>query len=220
MIVTIDGPAGSGKSTVAQRLARRLGFAYLDTGAMYRAIALKALEQGLDLRDADALATLAQDTDIRFEPGDAGQRVIVDGVDVSAAIRTMQVNEATPYVAKVPQVRQALVLKQKQLGEQLGSLVAEGRDQGSVVFPQADVKFVLDGAGRPAGGAALHRTEGNRSGCPYEHVLANLRSATEATRSTGWACWPRARRSMSTPPAWRLTRWSSIYTRRLWQDRG
>jgi CMP/dCMP kinase len=174
MIVTIDGPAGSGKSTVAQRLAGRLGFAYLDTGAMYRATALKALERQSDLRDAEALANLARAIDIRFEPGTVGQRVIAGGVDVTAAIRTMQVNEATPHVAKVPRVREALVLKQKQLGEQLGSLVAEGRDQGSVVFPAADVKFVLDG--RVDKRAERRYTELKAAGqdVSYEHVLTNL----------------------------------------------
>lgn len=174
MIVTIDGPAGSGKSTVAQRLARRLGLAYLDTGAMYRAIAWKAMQQGVDLQDAEALAALAERTEIRFEPGESGQRVIVDGVDVSAAIRTMQVNEATPFVAKVPQVRQVLVCKQKQLGERLGSLVAEGRDQGSVVFPQADVKFVLDGQVARRAERRFVELKASGQDVSYEDVLANL----------------------------------------------
>jgi len=174
MIVTIDGPAGSGKSTVAQRLARRLGFAYLDTGAMYRAIAFKALERPIDLHNAEALAALARETDIRFEPGSAGQCVIAGGVDVTAAIRTMQVNEATPYVAKVPRVREALVLKQKRLGEQLGSLVAEGRDQGSVVFPQADVKFVLDGQVDKRAERRYTELKAAGQDVSYEHVLTNL----------------------------------------------
>jgi cytidylate kinase len=174
MIVTIDGPAGSGKSTVAQRLARRLGIAYLDTGAMYRAIALKALRQQVDLNDSEALAALARETQIRFEPASGGQRVIVDGVNVSDSIRTMDVNAATPYVAKVPQVRQALVLKQQHLGEKLGSLVAEGRDQGSVVFPQADVKFVLDGqVGKRAQRRYLELKEAGQD-VRYEDVLSNL----------------------------------------------
>lgn len=174
MIVTIDGPAGSGKSTVAQRLARRLGIAYLDTGAMYRAVALKALRNGVNLEDAPALAALARQMDIRFVPGDSGQRVIVDGVDVSEDIRTMQVNESTPSVAKVLQVREALVDKQRRLGEELGSLVAEGRDQGSVVFPNAHVKFVLDG--QVAQRAQRRYSEMRSAGqdVSYEHVLTNL----------------------------------------------
>jgi cytidylate kinase len=174
MIVTIDGPAGSGKSTVAQRLAGRLGIAYLDTGAMYRAIALKALRQNVGLADSEALTALARGTQIRFEPAERGQRVLLDGADVSDAIRTMQVNEATPYVARVPKVREALVLQQRQLGEHLGSLVAEGRDQGSVVFPEANVKFVLDGQ---VGKRAQRRYAELRSAgqqITYDHVLSNL----------------------------------------------
>jgi len=175
MIVTIDGPAGSGKSTVAQRLARRLGIAYLDTGAMYRAIALKALRQQVPLHDAAALAALARNTHFHFElADDGGHQVIVDGVNVSDSIRTMEVNVATPYVAGVPQVREVLVQVQRQLGRQLGSLVAEGRDQGSVVFPQADVKFVLDGqvAKRAERRYAELKTAGQD--VRYEDVLANL----------------------------------------------
>ncbi len=174
MIVTIDGPAGSGKSTVAQRLARRLGVAYLDTGAMYRAIALAALRQRIDLTDVEQLAALARNTQIRFEPGPAGQRVLVDGLDVSEAIRTMQVNETTPFVAKVPQVREALVLKQKQMGQHLGSLVAEGRDQGSVVFPQADVKFVLDGNVDKRAGRRYTELRAAGQDVSYDTVLSNL----------------------------------------------
>ena len=174
MIVTIDGPAGSGKSTVAQRLARRLGIAYLDTGAMYRAIALKALDGQIILDDVAALAALARDTQIGFQPGDTTQRVIVDGTDVTEAIRTMRVNETTPFVAKVPQVREALVLKQKRMGEQLGSLVAEGRDQGSVVFPQADVKFVLDGEVGKRAQRRYAELKGAGQDVSYEHVLNNL----------------------------------------------
>ncbi len=174
MIVTIDGPAGSGKSTVAQRLASRLGIAYLDTGAMYRAIALKAMDRQIALDDAAALAALARDTQVSFQPGDSGQRVIVDGTDVSQAIRTMRVNETTPFVAQVPQVREALVLKQKRMGEQLGSLVAEGRDQGSAVFPQADVKFVLDGEVGKRAQRRYAELKGAGQDVSYEHVLNNL----------------------------------------------
>lgn len=174
MIVTIDGPAGSGKSTVAQRLARRLGIAYLDTGAMYRAVALKALRNRVSLDDASGLAVLAQGMDMRFVPGQPSQRVIVDGLDVTDDIRTMQVNEATPSVAKVPQVRQALVDKQRRLGEHLGALVAEGRDQGSVVFPAADVKFVLDGQVERRAQRRYSEMRSAGQEVSYEHVLANL----------------------------------------------
>lgn len=180
MIVTIDGPAGSGKSTVAQRLARQLGIAYLDTGAMYRAVALKALRNNVDTKDEAELALLARQMDLRFEPGPSGQRVIVDGLDVTDDIRTMQVNEATAAVAKVPQVREALVAKQRRLGEQLGSLVAEGRDQGSVVFPNADVKFVLDGDVARRAERRYSEMRGAGQDVSYEHVLANLTQRDQA----------------------------------------
>jgi len=174
MIVTIDGPAGSGKSTAARRLAERLGVAYLDTGAMYRAVALKALREGVSLRDRQALARLARACDIRFQQGPEGQRVLLDGADVTEAIRSMEVNEATPSVAAVPQVREALVDKQRRLAELLGSLIAEGRDQGSVVFPHADVKFVLeaDVAARARRRHAEMVSAGHK--VSYEQVLANV----------------------------------------------
>ncbi len=180
MIVTIDGPAGSGKSTVAQRLARRLGVAYLDTGAMYRAIAWKALQRQVNLDSPDELAALAERTTIRFEPAGCGQRAFADDEDVSESIRTMRVNEATPYVAKVPQVRQALVRKQRQLGGQLGSLVAEGRDQGSVVFPQAQVKFVLDGQVGRRAERRYGELKAAGADVTYEDVLLNLRQRDQA----------------------------------------
>lgn len=174
MIVTIDGPAGSGKSTVAQRLAERLGVAYLDTGAMYRAVALKALRNQIDLGDVDALAELARTTQIHFVPDAKAQRVLVDGLDVTDDIRTMQVNEATPSVAKVGQVRKTLVDMQRRLGEQLGSLVAEGRDQGSVVFPGANVKFVLDGQVAKRAQRRYSEMAVAHQAVSYQEVLANL----------------------------------------------
>jgi len=146
MIITIDGPAGSGKSTVAKALARRLGFAYLDTGAMYRAVALQALQQGIDIDDAEAAASLAAGCDVclRFD-GDQ-MTVRLAGRDVTAEIRDPQVTAAASRLAGIPQVRQALVQKQRRLARQMGDLVSEGRDQGSVVFPHAEVKFFLDAA--------------------------------------------------------------------------
>ncbi len=180
MIVTIDGPAGSGKSTVAQRLARRLGIAYLDTGAMYRSVALLALRRGLDMNDSPQLASLARDIEIRFEPTGSGQRVIVDEQDVTDDIRTMTVNEATGRVARIPQVREALVAMQRRLGEQLGSLVAEGRDQGSVVFPNAEIKFVLDGDVARRAHRRYAEMQAAGQEVTFDQVLANLTRRDEA----------------------------------------
>jgi len=144
MIITIDGPAGSGKSTAARRLARALGVAFLDTGATYRAATLKAMREGVNLEDERALADAARRADIQLIQQADGTQVLLDGADVSAEIRTEDVSRQSFYAARSAVVREVLVTLQRRIGESLGSFVAEGRDQGSVVFPQADVKFYLD----------------------------------------------------------------------------
>jgi len=143
MIITIDGPAGSGKSTAARGLARALGIAYLDTGATYRAVTLKALRDGVDLEDEVALVALARRIDLKLIPGPEGPVVLLDGEDVSGEIRSEEVSNSSHHVAGSPAVRAVLVDLQRRIGRQLGDFVAEGRDQGSVVFPEADVKFFL-----------------------------------------------------------------------------
>jgi CMP/dCMP kinase len=139
VVVAIDGPAGAGKSTIARRLAERLGFTYIDTGAMYRAVALWALRQGVDSSDMHRLEQLALAAQIRLSPG----RIELNGEDVTEAIRTPQVASAASKVAAVPGVRRAMVAKQRDIGEE-ASVVMEGRDIGTVVFPQAQVKIFLD----------------------------------------------------------------------------
>jgi cytidylate kinase len=145
LIVAIDGPAGSGKSTVAKAVAMRLGLQYLDTGAMYRTIALLALEEGLDLEDDAVLGQLARSTEISFDHED-GQplptRVVADGRDVTAAIRTPEVDASVSAAARAPSVREAMVAAQRVIGHR-GNLVAEGRDIGTVVFPDAELKIYL-----------------------------------------------------------------------------
>lgn len=138
MIVTLDGPAGAGKSSAARALASRLGWCHLDTGAMYRAVALVAVERGMPLDDAERLATLAESLAIEFQ----GERVLVDGRDVSGEIRTERVTQATRPVADSPPVREAMKRIQRRLAAGL-DLVTEGRDQGSVVFPLAELKVYL-----------------------------------------------------------------------------
>lgn len=138
MIVTLDGPAGAGKSSAARALAHRLGWCYLDTGAMYRAVTLVALEQSIPLEDGRQLASLVERLVIRFDDG----RVLVDGRDVSAEIRTERITRATRSVADAPAVREAMKRVQRRMAEGL-DLVTEGRDQGSEVFPQAEVKVFL-----------------------------------------------------------------------------
>jgi len=144
MVITIDGPAGSGKSTAARKLAARLEIAYLDTGAMYRAIAYLALQQGVDFREHDALLRVAESIELDLDCGPTHTRVKVNGHDVSEAIRSLRVSEVTPFVARHADIRRLLVDRQRSLGKRLGSFVSEGRDQGGVVFPGADAKFVLD----------------------------------------------------------------------------
>lgn len=143
MIVAIDGPAGSGKSTIAGLVADKFGMAKLDTGAMYRAVALAALERGVALDDADALTDLAHRSQITFAPDAAGAlRIHLDGRDVSREIRTPRVDAAVSPVAAVPGVRAGLVVQQRRFAEN-HDVVAEGRDIGTVVFPQAQVKVFL-----------------------------------------------------------------------------
>jgi cytidylate kinase len=137
--VAIDGPAGAGKSTIAQRLADRLGFTYIDTGAMYRAVALWALRQNVDSGDMHRLEQLALASEIELLPA----RIRLNGEDVTEAIRAPEVTNAASKVAIIPGVRRAMVAKQHAIGER-ASIVMEGRDIGTVVFPNADVKVFLD----------------------------------------------------------------------------
>jgi cytidylate kinase len=139
VVVAIDGPAGAGKSTIARRLAARLGFTYIDTGAMYRAAALWALRQKVDPGDMHRVEQLAIAAEIELSPG----RIRLNGEDVTEAIRTPEVAEAASRIAAVPGVRRAMVEKQRAIGER-ASVVMEGRDIGTVVFPAADVKIYLD----------------------------------------------------------------------------
>ncbi|QDU03084.1 Cytidylate kinase [Gimesia chilikensis] len=138
MIVTIDGPAGSGKSTAARGLSQRLGFEFLDTGAMYRCVALAVLNQGIDPADSQSVGKVSQRIRISFSDA----HVILNGVDVTQAIRTAEVSEAASMVAQYPAVREALVDLQRQAAEGV-NIVSEGRDQGTVVFPDALCKFFL-----------------------------------------------------------------------------
>jgi len=144
MIIAIDGPAGAGKSTIAQNLAHRLKIQYLDTGAMYRALTLKALKAAVPLDDPSRLVELARATQIRLEGIPPSPTVVLlDGRDVSQEIRTPEVTNHTFYIAREPLVREIMVEWQRQIGRQ-SDLVVEGRDIGTVVFPQATYKFYLD----------------------------------------------------------------------------
>ncbi len=143
MIIAIDGPAGVGKSTVAKMLAARLGYLYLDTGALYRAVALKVLHSGIEPTDQEQIVKMLPTTSIRMQFQNSAMQVSVDGVDVTGQLRTPEVTRAASVVSTIPAVREWLLPVQQQIG-QGGSVVAEGRDIGTRVFPRAPYKFFLD----------------------------------------------------------------------------
>lgn len=140
MIIAIDGPAGSGKSTIAKLVAKRLNYRYIDTGAMYRAVAWTAQKKGLSLTDETAMAELARSLKIEFVPGADGQSVLVDGKNATTHLKNETVGKGAATVAAQKSVREVLVARQRQIGE-TGNVVMDGRDIGTVVFPQANKKF-------------------------------------------------------------------------------
>ena len=171
MIVAIDGPAGSGKSTVALALAQRLGFFYLDTGAMYRALTWLATRNGADLDDGRALAALAQEHPVSFDPSG---RVEIAGKDVSTAIRQADIDRAVPTVARHPEVREVMRERQRALGA-TGDAVIEGRDIGTVVAPQAEVKVFLVAEH----GERARRRGADRPGIAADTLAEDLRHRDE-----------------------------------------
>jgi cytidylate kinase len=171
MIVAIDGPAGAGKSTVARRLAERLGFRYLDTGAMYRALTWLALERGVDLDDAAALSALAREHPVSFADE---ERVVIAGADVSDAIREPRIDRVVSSIARHPDVRVVMRSRQRELGD-LGDVVIEGRDIGTVVAPAAEVKVYLVADERER----ARRRVAERPGLAADALATDLRSRDE-----------------------------------------
>ncbi|HZS48121.1 MAG TPA: (d)CMP kinase [Blastocatellia bacterium] len=143
LIIAIDGPAGAGKSTISKRLAEQLGYLFIDTGAMYRAVAWKALHNGFALSDHSSITALAECSQVELKGPPGAQRVFIDDREVTTEIRTPQVSQAASIVSAISGVRRALVAQQQRMGSQ-GGVVLEGRDIGTAVFPNADVKFYLD----------------------------------------------------------------------------
>lgn len=142
MIIAIDGPSGAGKSTLGRMIARELGYLYIDTGSMYRAVALAVNESNVRLNDVRAVAAVAENADIKLEGDPDSLRVSLNGRDVSEEIRTEEVSHASSVISTIPEVRRTLVERQRKLGAH-GAVVLDGRDIGTVVFPDADVKFFL-----------------------------------------------------------------------------
>ncbi len=184
IIVAIDGPAGAGKSTIARHLARHFGLLNLETGAMYRAFALKALRSAVLLDDAKALDELAHETEIRLEPGDAENVVLLDGEDVTGLIRNPLVTEAASRVSVFPAVRAWMVGLQQQVGAR-GGVVMEGRDIGTVVFPNAEVKIFLDAAPEVRGQRRYEQIgqKGAAPAPPPDEILRDLRARDERDRN-------------------------------------
>jgi cytidylate kinase len=181
LVVAIDGPAGAGKSTVARQLARRFGLLNLESGAMYRAFALKALRAAAPLDNSAQLEALAAKTSIRLESGDEGNRVFLDGEDVTGLLRDQTVTDAASRVSVLPAIRAWLVRLQQQMGAE-GGVVMEGRDIGTVVFPHAEVKIFLDAAPEVRG---LRRYDqlGPEPAQQPEEVIRELRARDERDRN-------------------------------------
>ena len=180
VVIAIDGPAGAGKSTIARRLAERLGFTYIDSGAMYRAVALWAMRQNADTADMHRMEQLALAADIELQP--AGPRIVLNGEDVTAAVRTAEVGQQASVVAAIPGVRRALVEKQRALGART-SVIMEGRDIGTVVFPEADVKIFLDADPSERVSRRLRDFREQGEGAPEETIAAQIQERDRRDRT-------------------------------------
>ena len=176
-VITIDGPAGAGKSTVARQLAAKLGLKFLDTGAMYRAFTWAALARNVDLRDPAALVRLIRDSHLDFERG----RIMLDGWDITDEIRAERVTKNAVHLADPPAVREELVKLQREFGRE-GGLVTEGRDQGTVVFPDADFKFYVDAAIDVRARRRVEELKQRGDSSTYDEISAGIKDRDERDR--------------------------------------
>lgn len=178
-VIAIDGPAGSGKSTVAKLVAHKLGFLYIDTGAMYRALTLKALRTCADLNDETKLGALARATDIKLKQSGSSLRTYLDNEDVTSGIRTTEVTNNVKYIARAKPVRAHMVILQRDMGKN-GGVVLEGRDIGTVVFPDADKKFYLDASFEVRVGRRYRELKETDSGINAAGVRDDLKKRDES----------------------------------------
>jgi cytidylate kinase len=187
MVITIDGPAGTGKSSVALAVAERLGFDFLDTGAMYRAIGLAALRREAKLDDPRELAFIARHAKITFDWDKHPPGVFLNGEPVGHLLRGSEATRAASYVAVVPAIREQLVAQQQQIGRERGNLVTEGRDQGTVVFPQAELKFYLDASPQERARRRVAQLRHRGEIVDYQEILNGIvaRDHRDASRAVG-----------------------------------
>jgi cytidylate kinase len=186
MIIAIDGPSGAGKSTLGKMLAKKLGLLYLDTGAMYRAVALAAIRKGVGLKDTKELASIAETSKIELQGDPDSLHVFLNGDDVSAEIRTLEVAQAASIVSTISEVRRAMVLQQREIGSSAADgCVLEGRDIGSVVFPNADYKFFLTAKPEARAQRRFAEETAKGSASTFEQTLAeiNERDARDVSRA-------------------------------------
>ena len=187
MLITIDGPAGTGKSTVARKVAERLGFDFLDTGAMYRAVALEALRRQIDLNNARELGFVARHCRIAFDFGRRPPMLLLNGEPVGPHLRGSEVTSAASRVAAAPAVRQQLVAQQQRIAAEHGNLVTEGRDQGTAVFPSAELKVYLDAAPAERARRRVAQLRARGEHASLENVLRDIheRDQRDSSRSVG-----------------------------------
>ena len=181
LIIAIDGPVGSGKSTVARRVGQLLDYIYIDTGAMYRAVALKALRNGISLEAGEDLVTLAGDSKIDLRAQDGTQQVFLDGEDVTSQIRSAEISQAASKVATVSGVRRVLVAEQRRAGHK-GGVVMEGRDIGTVVFPDAELKIFLTASAGVRAGRRWREHQQKGDSIDLERTLEEVRERDQRDR--------------------------------------
>ncbi|MDT4952683.1 MAG: CMP/dCMP kinase [Acidobacteriota bacterium] len=185
MIIAIDGPSGAGKSTIGRMLARTLNLLYIDTGAMYRAAALAVIESGVSTMDKAATAEVVSRADINLEGDPDSLQVMLNGRDVSSEIRTEEISHSSSVISTIPEVRRTLVNRQRKLGTRSGGVVLEGRDAGTVVFPEADIKFFLTAAPEARAERRYEEDRLKERGATFEDTLAdiNARDRRDSTRA-------------------------------------
>ena len=186
-IITIDGPAGAGKSTVAKKVAESLGYTYLDTGAMYRALTLKAMEQNVEIENASVLAKLLSDTNISLKADEKGNSTtFLDDKNVSKEIRQSEVTKKVFFIARAPEVREEMVKLQRRFAE-MNNVVVEGRDIGTVVFPNADKKFYLDADSKIRASRRFKELKDKKEDISLKQIEKDVekRDMSDLTRSVG-----------------------------------